>query len=89
MPIGVSALVSKSRSSRGRRRFINLFSNPLAGSGDMQQLPNAHVIVLFPIASHLVALIVSIYLAQPRIPADEFPRQAGGHDPLGNWWNIS
>ena len=85
IPIGASALVSRSRSSRGRSAFINLFPNPLAGSDDMQQLPKAHVIVLFPIGSHFPALIVSIYLAQPIILADEFSRHAGGDDPSGSW----
>ena len=84
IPPGASALVRRSRSSRGRRAFISLFPNPIVGSVVMQQLLNAHVIVLFPNGSTFAALIVSIYLAQPRTPADEFSRHAGGDDHSGS-----
>ena len=84
MPIGASALVSTPRSIRGRKTLINLFLNQLTGGpGALQQSPSLHVIVLFAVESHLAALIVSMYLAQPGIPADEFSRQAGGDDPSG------
>ena len=85
IPPGASALVRRSISSLGRSAFISLLPNPIGGSVVMQQLLIAHVIVLFPNGSILDALIVSMYLAQPRIPADEFSRHAGGDDPSGSW----
>ena len=84
IPPGASALVRRSISSLGRSAFISLFPNPIGGSVIMQQLLIAHVIVFFPNGWILDALIVSMYLAQPRIPADEFFRHAGGDDPSGS-----
>ena len=81
IPSGASALVSKSMFNRGLRTSIDLLPNPLAGSGVVQQSLNLHIIVFFYVDLTDAGLIVSMYFAYPRTPADEFARRAGGDDP--------